>query len=56
MEELLAQTKAFEPSSFRNSKISSSLSRLEPILSQINNFAAVIAVASGADAKATGLV
>jgi len=36
--------------------MSTSLKRLEPILSHINDFAAVIAVYSGANPKATGLV
>jgi hypothetical protein len=56
VEELLAQTRALQPPAPRGSKIATSLSRLEPILSHINDFAAVIAVCSGADAKAAGLV
>lgn len=56
VEELLSQTRALQPPAPRGSKIATSLSRLEPILSHINDFAAVIAVCSGADAKAAGLV
>ena len=56
VEELINQAKALEPVVSRNAKLSTSLSRLEPILSHINDFAAVIAVCSGADTKATGLV
>ena len=56
VEDLLKQTKAMEPSATRGSKLPSSLARLEPILSRINDFAAVIAVCSGADMKTAGLV
>jgi hypothetical protein len=56
VEELLSQTRALQPPAPVGSKIATSLSRLEPILSHINDFAAVIAVYSGADAKAAGLV
>ncbi|KAI9794605.1 MAG: hypothetical protein M1816_004492 [Peltula sp. TS41687] len=56
VEELLNQAKALQPQSPRIGKHSASLSQLEPILSQINDFAALIALYSGADAKATGLV
>lgn len=55
VEELLAQAKAMEPATSARSK-PSSFKRLESILPHINDFAAVIAVCSGADAKATGLV
>lgn len=56
VEELLSQTRALQPPAPRGSKFATSLSRLEPILSHINDFAAVIAVCSGADVKAAGLV
>jgi hypothetical protein len=56
VEELLSQTRALQPPAPRGSKLTTSLNRLEPILSHINDFAAVIAVCSGADAKAAGLV
>ena len=56
VEELLTETKALEPVVSRNATISKAFNRLEPILSHINDFAAVIAVCSGADAKAAGLV
>lgn len=55
VEELLAQAKAMEPALSGRSK-PSSFKRLESILPHINDFAAIIAVCSGADAKATGLV
>ena len=55
VEELLAQAKAMGPALSGRSK-SSSFKRLESILPHINDFAAIIAVCSGADAKATGLV
>ena len=45
-----------EPSKARGSGLTGSLGRLEPILSHINDFAAVIAVCSGADMKTAGLV
>lgn len=56
VEELLGQAKAFGSPAPRNSRLSTSLNRLEPILSHINDFAAVVAIYSGADPKATGLV
>lgn len=56
VEELLSQTRALQPPAPRGSKLAASLSRLEPILSHINDLAAVIVVCSGADAKAAGLV
>ena len=55
VEELLAQAKAMEPALSGRSKLSS-FKRLELILPHINDFAAIIAVCSGADAKATSLV
>jgi hypothetical protein len=55
VEELLAQAKAMEPGLSSRSK-TSSFNRLEKILPHINDFAAIVAVCSGADAKATGLV
>lgn len=48
--ELISQTKALQPERTRP------LPRLEPILTHINDFAAVIAFCSGADPKTTGLV
>jgi hypothetical protein len=56
VEELLSQTRPLQPPAPRGSKIATSLSCLEPILSHINDFAAAVAVCSGADAKAAGLV
>jgi hypothetical protein len=56
VEGLLNQVKALESTVSRNSRMSTSLKRLEPILSHINDFAAIIAVYSGANPKATGLV
>jgi hypothetical protein len=55
VEELLAQAKAMGPALSGRSK-SSSFKRLESILPHINDFAVIIAVCSGANAKATGLV
>lgn len=55
VEELLAQAKAMEPALSSRGR-PSSFKRLESILPHINDFAAIIAVCSGADAKATGLV
>jgi hypothetical protein len=55
VEELLAQARAMEPALSSRGR-PSSVKRLESILPHINDFAAIIAVCSGADAKATGLV
>ena len=55
IEELLAQNQDLQRS-VRGQKLSGPLGRVEPILSHINNFAAVIALYSGADPKAAGLV
>lgn len=55
VEELLAQAKAMEPALSGRGR-PSTFKRLESILPHINDFAAIIAVCSGADAKATGLV
>jgi hypothetical protein len=55
VEELLAQAKAMEPALSSRSR-PSLFKRLESILPHINDFAAIIAVCSGTDAKATGLV
>jgi hypothetical protein len=56
VDELLGQAKALEPQASRSGKLSASLNRLEPILSHINDFAAILALCTGADPKATGLV
>ncbi|KAI9846534.1 MAG: hypothetical protein M1837_003955 [Sclerophora amabilis] len=56
VDELLSQARALEPPVSRKGKLSTLLNRLEPILSHINDFAAVVAVCSGADPKATGVV
>lgn len=56
LEQLLTQAKSFETPFFRNSNQSSPLNRLEPIFSYFNDFAAVMAVCFGADAKVAGVV
>ncbi|KAL2351517.1 hypothetical protein BJ546DRAFT_1029279 [Cryomyces antarcticus] len=56
VDDLLAQAKALQPPVLRSSRLSTSLSRLESTLSHINDFAAVVALYSGAGPKAAGLV
>lgn len=56
LEQLLNQAKSFETPFFRSSNQSTPLNRLEPIFSYFNDFAAVMAVCFGADAKVAGLV
>lgn len=56
VEELLSQAKALDPQNARRGKPASSFVRLENILPHISDFAAIVAVCSGADAKATGIV
>lgn len=53
MEELLKQARSLEPPA---SHTSSTLSRLEPILSHLNDFSAVIALCLGADVKSAAIV
>jgi len=53
MEELLKQARSLEPPA---SHTSSTLSRLEPILSHLNDFSAVTALCLGADAKSAAIV
>ena len=54
-EELIAQINSLQHTA-RSSQMTRSMSRLEPILAYINDFAALIALFSGTDPKATGLV
>ena len=56
MEELLAQARSLEPPASRTSGTLRSMSRFEPILSQINDFSAIIALFLGADAKSAAIV
>ena len=56
LEELLNQARALEPEFSRKAGPSELLVRIEPILSHMNNFAAIFAVSFGADANATALV
>ena len=56
LEGLLSQARALEPRFIRRASPSQSLTRIEPILSHMNNFAAILAVSLGADAKAAALV
>lgn len=55
LEQLLTHAKSFETSFLRNSNQSSPLNRLESIFSYFNDFAAVMAVCFGADAKVAGV-
>ncbi|KAH0544775.1 hypothetical protein FGG08_001142 [Glutinoglossum americanum] len=57
VEGLLNQARALEPRlSRRTDSSSASLTRIEPMLSHMNNFAAILAVCFGADAKVAALV
>ncbi|MCJ1441295.1 MAG: hypothetical protein MMC23_001781 [Stictis urceolatum] len=53
VEDLISQTKALQPAAARNGQ---SLTRLEPILTHVNDFAPVIAFCNGANPKTTRLV
>ncbi len=55
-EAVLNQTKALDPGVSNNSRMSRSLQRLEPILSQINDFSAIVALYCGAGSMSTGLL
>ena len=55
-EMILVQTKAQSPSIAQNSSLLASVQRLEPALIQMNNFATIIAVLCGADAKTAALI
>ena len=56
LEDLITQTRALQRQSAHDGDLSRLLGRVEPILSHVNNFAAVIALYSGTDPTATGLV
>ena len=56
MEELLGQVKAMDIHNARIAKTLSSLNRLEPMLTHLNDFSAVIALFLGADTKGAALV
>jgi hypothetical protein len=55
-EMILEQTKAHESSIARRTSLSKSVQRLEPALIRMNNFATVITVFCGADAKIAALI
>lgn len=56
MKELLNQTKALRPSGALNKTTASTMSRLELILSHINDFLTIIVLCRGAEAKIAALV
>ncbi|KAI9841903.1 MAG: hypothetical protein M1837_000289 [Sclerophora amabilis] len=56
VEELLDQTRALETGLARKSGPSTTIGRLEPVFSQLNNFAAVMALCFGTNVETTALV
>ncbi|KAI9719975.1 MAG: hypothetical protein M1812_003100 [Candelaria pacifica] len=56
VEELLSQVKALEPAKANNRTTMSTLNRLEPTLTHMNDFAAVVALCLGAETKTAALV
>ncbi|KAK6527448.1 hypothetical protein TWF694_004437 [Orbilia ellipsospora] len=56
LEALLGEAQHLESNATRNGRSKSQIQKLEPIISQISNFAAIIALCSGADPATTGLV
>ncbi|KAF3933382.1 hypothetical protein ABW19_dt0205873 [Dactylella cylindrospora] len=56
LEALLEEAQVLESNATRNGRPRTSIQKLEPIISQISNFAAIIALCNGADPATTGLV
>lgn len=56
VEELLNQARALEPADASNRMTVSTLNRLEPMLTHMNDFAAIVALCLGAETKTAALV